>query len=211
MPRPRFYRMPAERRDRLLHQAAREFGEHGFDGASLNHILESAGVSKGSAYYYFDDKADLFAAVVAHYWEHAIANVDLDPARLDARTFWDRLEAMARTAFQRSVETPWMSGVARAVWTLPPRTREVGPLAEVFERSRAFMQGVLARGQELGVVDTTLPLGLLMALLLAVDEAADRWMGTHLESLGSEEAERVHRALFAAFRRMAEPPTGGAS
>ena len=42
--------------------AAREFGEHGFEGASLNHILAEAGVSKGAAYYYFEGKADLFAA-----------------------------------------------------------------------------------------------------------------------------------------------------
>jgi len=211
MPRTRFYRMPAERRDRLLHQAAREFGEHGYDGASLNHILESAGVSKGSAYYYFDDKADLFAAVVAHYWEHAIADSDLDLAALTAGNFWDRLEGLALSTFRRSLDTPWMSGVARAVWSLPPHAREIGPLAAVFERTRAYLEGVLARGRALGVVDASLPLDLLMTVLMGVDEAADRWMAAHLADMTPEDAERIHRAVFAAFRRLAEPPTGGAS
>jgi AcrR family transcriptional regulator len=36
-------------------------------GASLNRILEQAGISKGSAYYYFDDKADVFLTVVQRY------------------------------------------------------------------------------------------------------------------------------------------------
>jgi AcrR family transcriptional regulator len=58
----------------------------GFDGASMNEIARSAGVSKGTLYVYFADKNRLFEAIV---WEESLAHgqvvFDLDPAR-DAAT-----------------------------------------------------------------------------------------------------------------------------
>jgi AcrR family transcriptional regulator len=69
MSRPRFEKMDAERQKRLFESTAKEFAAHGFDGASLNLILEQSGMSKSSLYYYFDDKADLFTTMI----ERAIA------------------------------------------------------------------------------------------------------------------------------------------
>jgi AcrR family transcriptional regulator len=205
MPRPRFYRMPADRRDRLLHESAREFGEHGFDGASMNHILEAAGVSKGAAYYYFDDKADLLAAVVDHIWEHLLSDAHLDADRLTADDFWDRLADLSRTALRRAADTPWMGGVTRAVWSLPPTARSEGPLAEVFRRTQTFLQGLLERGRALGVVRDDLPLDLLMSMMLAMDEATDRWLAVHLQDLDEADAEALFRRLFATLHRLLEP------
>lgn len=206
MPRPRFYRMPPERRDRLLHESAREFGEHGFEGASLNHILEAAGVSKGAAYYYFDDKADLFAAVVNHYWDHLLDETALAPERLTAGDFWDRLVDLNRTALKRNVDTPWMTGVMRAVWSLPPSARTEGPLATVFQHTQAFLGALLARGRELGVVRSDLPLDLLMGMVMAIDEVSDRWLAGQLGTLDPGEIESVSLRLFGVLRRVLEDP-----
>ncbi len=49
MARPRFDRFPAEQQDAVLDAARREFVTHGFAAASLNRIIQAAGVSKGSA------------------------------------------------------------------------------------------------------------------------------------------------------------------
>ncbi len=62
MPRPRFNKLAPEKRERIMEAAAKEFAAYGYEGASLNRILEQAEVSKGAAYYYFDDKADLFVS-----------------------------------------------------------------------------------------------------------------------------------------------------
>src|SRR6516165_8337004 len=64
MPRPRFQRAPVEKREAVLDSAAKEFAAHGYEDASVNRILLAAGFSKGAFYYYFDDKADLAAAVL---------------------------------------------------------------------------------------------------------------------------------------------------
>ena len=66
MPRPRFERLDPERRGAVLDAAATEFAARGYDGASYNRIIERSGVSKGAMYYYFEDKADLYATVLGH-------------------------------------------------------------------------------------------------------------------------------------------------
>jgi len=52
----------------ILVASAEEFAECGYEGASLVRIARQAGISKGSLYYYFDDKEDLFISV----WEQAM-------------------------------------------------------------------------------------------------------------------------------------------
>ena len=64
MSRSRFENLEPDKQQRLIDSAAEEFAAKGYDAASLNRILELAGMSKSSLYYYFDDKADLFTTLV---------------------------------------------------------------------------------------------------------------------------------------------------
>jgi AcrR family transcriptional regulator len=61
MPTSTWDRLPAARRDAVIAAAEAEFGAQGFSRGSLNVIAREAGVSKGSLFQYFDDKADLCA------------------------------------------------------------------------------------------------------------------------------------------------------
>lgn len=53
-----------ETRQKLLECAEREFMEKGYTAASLRSICRQAGVTTGALYFFFKDKADLFAALV---------------------------------------------------------------------------------------------------------------------------------------------------
>lgn len=46
--------------DRLIDTAIREFSSHSYEEASLNRIIKEAEVSKGSFYFHFKDKKDLY-------------------------------------------------------------------------------------------------------------------------------------------------------
>ncbi len=50
---------------RILEAAVRVFGEAGYAGASTDALARAAGATKGALYWYFQDKADLFAEAVA--------------------------------------------------------------------------------------------------------------------------------------------------
>ena len=52
------------KRQQILAGAKVVFADHGFEGASMSAIARQAGVSKGTLYNYFTNKADLFAAFV---------------------------------------------------------------------------------------------------------------------------------------------------
>jgi TetR/AcrR family transcriptional regulator, transcriptional repressor for nem operon len=61
---PRRRRQPDVTRERLLQAAFEEIYRRGFQGASVDTILEQAGVTKGALYHHFSDKAALGYAVV---------------------------------------------------------------------------------------------------------------------------------------------------
>ncbi|HZW79038.1 MAG TPA: TetR/AcrR family transcriptional regulator [Candidatus Deferrimicrobiaceae bacterium] len=55
---------PQESRAAILRAAAREFAEHGIDGARTDAIAREARVNKALLYYYFKDKETLYGAVL---------------------------------------------------------------------------------------------------------------------------------------------------
>jgi len=63
-PRPTRTRAPEATRERLVAAAFEEIHRHGYQGAGLDTILATAGVTKGALYHHFEDKADLAHAVI---------------------------------------------------------------------------------------------------------------------------------------------------
>jgi AcrR family transcriptional regulator len=53
-------------RQQIMREAAREFAHHGFDQASITMIAEQANIGKGTIYLYFENKRELFLAMLRH-------------------------------------------------------------------------------------------------------------------------------------------------
>lgn len=64
MPKQTFLNLPEEKRETIINAAVEEFAGYGFEAASINRIVVSSGISKGSFYQYFEDKADVFRHLV---------------------------------------------------------------------------------------------------------------------------------------------------
>ena len=69
---PTFYRLPEEKKDRIIVSAKREFTQHTYEKTSINRILDEAKIPKGSFYQYFDDKSDLFYLCIYSVYEKII-------------------------------------------------------------------------------------------------------------------------------------------
>lgn len=205
MPRPRFERLDEAKRTLILETSAREFANHGYDGASLNRILTEAGISKGAAYYYFDDKADLFATVVDHYWTQVYDPNELKPETLHRDDFWPRIHDLHARALTRVYRRPWMMPLFRNLLR-PENTPHLPPtVLEAMSDVRDLATALLHRGQELGVVRDDLPLDLLSTLMLGADELADRWIGEHCETLGEAETKRIMAVWLKTLQRLLSP------
>jgi AcrR family transcriptional regulator len=205
MPRPRFNKLSVEKRERILESAAKEFAAKGFDGASLNRILTEAGISKGAAYYYFDDKADLFATTILHYSQELLADSLSDPAQFTAVNFWDEVTAVYRHQFTSFVERPWVFGVVKAGGSLSVEMLMQGPLAELWEQAQFLLVQLFQRGRELDLIRTDLPEELLLSLVIAVDDAHDRWLFDHWSELSSADLEQAARRISDTLRRLLSP------
>lgn len=78
MPTSTFFRLPEEKRQRLLEAAQAEFTQTAFSDASINKIIQNAHIPRGSFYQYFEDKADLFHYLMRdmrEYFYHALMEI----------------------------------------------------------------------------------------------------------------------------------------
>lgn len=67
VPSMTFFHLPAQKRERLLRCAREEFARVPYPEASINRIIRSAGIPRGSFYMYFTDKAELFSYLMGQY------------------------------------------------------------------------------------------------------------------------------------------------
>src|SRR3990172_12834684 len=61
---PRWQRRPEVRPQQILEAAFRVFGTRGLHQATLDDVARAAGITKGTIYLYFPDKAALFSAML---------------------------------------------------------------------------------------------------------------------------------------------------
>ena len=209
MARPRFRNLDRETRHRILETAAAEFAARGFEGTSLNQLIDRLGISKGSFYYYFDDKADLFTTVVDYAWATVLPVERLDLAQFGADSFWPALQSLMREARARVHDNPWLVGFTRLMYDPPESISVREALAEKFAEVRQWQAGLIRRGQDVGAVRSDMPPELLQAMLAGADEAGDRWFVDNWDRLEEAEIERLFEEVFAIYRRMlARPPAG---
>jgi len=205
VPRPRFQKLSPEKRRTILDAAGREFAAHGYEQASLNSIIAEAGVSKGAFYYYFDDKADLFATVVEQLDAEFNWRAALDVAGLTGEAFWGRLEELTLRTFADARERPWLMDVGKAFYGIPPEVRAGGRIAELFASIEAATLGFIRHGQQIGAVRDDLPASLLLSVFFALDQAYAAWMSDHLPSMSDDERTAFIEAAFDLVRRVAAP------
>jgi AcrR family transcriptional regulator len=112
----------SSKRRQILDGARKVFMDLGFDGASMNEIARSAGVSKGTLYVYFADKYRLFEAILeAEELEQRRTTFNFDPAR-DAETTL----AEFGQAYMQLLCRPGGGSSIRTVMAIAERMPDVG-------------------------------------------------------------------------------------
>ena len=202
MPFARFDKLSPEKRERILEVAAQEFARYGYEDASINRMLEQAQLSKGAAYYYFEDKVDLFCTVVEYCSERLrIIDQEVDIAALTMETFWPTLAELHRLPLLRSFEQPWLFAALRAASHLSPDALEREPLATLARQLRTWVMAIVKRGQAVDAIRTDLSDDLIFAWLQALDGASDHWLVAYWQQLDREAIARVCDQTVDAMRR----------
>lgn len=167
--------MPADAAARLRTAAAEEFGAHGFERASLNRIVEASGLSKSSVYHHVGGKRVLYDDLVTF----VVDLVDMippdDAAALTRDDFWTAADAALAALDELEAAHPEIRAVASLLYG-PHGATALAPLrARLADRVSAFLE----RGQELGVVRSDIPSGLLAEVTVAALTSIDAWALAH--------------------------------
>ncbi|NUP10247.1 MAG: TetR/AcrR family transcriptional regulator [Polyangiaceae bacterium] len=166
MPKDTFFRLPAERRDRLVREAIREFADRTYAEASLSQIARRASIPKGSFYQYFEDKLDLYRWLltdeVPRRKRAFLGDVDADA------DFWRVLETVVERGMAFLVEHPELARLAAAAAD-PTAIAEVRGLhRSICDAGIAEIGALLDRGQKTGALSKSLDLALSARLVNAI-------------------------------------------
>lgn len=205
MVRPRFARLPPAQQQAILRAARDEFAAHGFHDASLNRVIEAAGISKGSMYYYFDGKEDLFAHVTRVEFEHLLAGVGpvALPADPGPDAFWSAVQHYYRDCVAQLAARPQLASLVRAWLGAAQNPALQRAQQELEAQVLPWVERVLAAGQSCGAVRTDLPAGLLIAVAFGMGRAMDTWL---MAQPPQDAAPPPIGALVGMLRRALEPP-----
>ena len=149
------HRSPAETRQKILEAAFEEFYKNGFQGGSINRIVDEAGATKGALFHHFKGKNDLGYAVVREVihprlkarWSDPLAQSD-DPIR-DLKRIFRECAAQEMDDGQLAQGCP-LNNLALEMSPLDERFRRT--LEKIYSAWREALAAAFARGLKAGKV-----------------------------------------------------------
>ena len=205
MPRPRFHKLPPAQQQAILGAALDEFATRGFSAASLNRIIEAAGISKGSMYYYFDGKEDLYAHVARGELGRVFESAGPFPvpAARDPDAFWSTLEEYYRRIMSAFATSPKLAALARD-WLLASSSPTLQQAQKEMEGALVpWFEQALAAGQRIRAVRKDVPPTLLMAVVFGMGQAMDTWLLS--QDLDTARVRKLVRIFIGMIRRALAP------
>jgi AcrR family transcriptional regulator len=180
MARPRFLRLPAEQQRAILAAALDEFAAHGFAGASLNRIIEAAGISKGAMYYYFDGKDDLYADVLRRQLEELVREGGPMPVPADSGgdAFWSTLQEHYLRLFRLLASSPPTAALLRDWLNGPAGPSLWAAQQEAAAATMPWLTQTVEAGRRAGAVRDDIPQDLIIAMAMGMGQAMDAWLIT---------------------------------
>jgi AcrR family transcriptional regulator len=151
-PRVRSKRRPAEeRRTQILEAALDCFASKGFHAATMDDLVRASGLSKGSLYWHFESKQDVFLALFDAFAEASFAEWD---ALIAAGC--PTLEAAERATLGKLDAIGGERGLSAWVeFFAHPQAR--GRFAQVYREVRARLERSLLREMEAGTLRRLAP------------------------------------------------------
>lgn len=163
--RNRRHAPPEARRAQILAAALRCFSEKGYHEATMDDVARAAGLSKGSLYWHFPSKAEVFAGLAGAY-------------ALELMAAWDALAAEHRGGAvellgklgDASIEVITAQGELLRAWAEFIVHREVQEsFAGIYRASRRRLSGWIAEGIERGELRPLEPDSLAASLTALIE------------------------------------------
>ena len=143
------------RKQEILAAATAVFAQKGFDGASMDDIVQASGLSKGGLYWHFNSKDDIIAAILSHFFnqEMAILNTLL-PA---AGTATQKLQQLGQQLLADIAQMQELLTISLEFYALAARRQAVRlELQGYFEQYRLTLATLIQAGIDAGEFDAAI-------------------------------------------------------
>jgi AcrR family transcriptional regulator len=158
-----------DRRAQLLGVALHLFAARGYHATSISHIIEKAGVARGTFYQYFRSKKEIFDSLLDHLFEEvaaSVAPIQIAEPKAIAAAVRSNIESLCRT-LQENLP------MGRVLLEQAVGINEAGreQLREFYLRVLGRIERAIVVGQQLGVVRNGDPALIAVFLLAMVKES----------------------------------------
>ena len=195
--------------DSLLSVAVRVFNERGYDGTSMEHLSQAAGISKSSIYHHVRGKEELLRRGISRALDGLFGVLEEPPA-LEGRAV-ERLEHVTRRTVEVLIaELPYVTLLLRVRGNTGTEVWAMGRRREFDQRVAELVKEAATEGDLRGDVDARLATRLLFGMINSIAEwyRPDRANGDGAQAsdggvsagTSAEVAEAVVRTAFAGLR-----------
>jgi AcrR family transcriptional regulator len=156
--------------DTILLATARVLVKHGFDGLTTNLVADTAGVSIGSLYQYFPNKAALVGALIEKHVEEMTSMVLSELARVASLPMAGAIRSVIELMIRAHAVEPELH---RVLTEQVPRVGRMAKLREIDQMSHRMVAGLLAhRRDELAIEDPDMTAFVLVSSIEAITHRA---------------------------------------
>jgi AcrR family transcriptional regulator len=205
MPLARFETLDESLKGKILDVSKQEFATHGYEDASYNKIIQKIGISKGSMYYYFENKEDLFITCFLDAFTHATGGFGFDyasfPFEDDEVLYWDSIKIFSSKQWNDVLHHPLLMSLMRQLTSMGtdhPIFRKLNLLCEGLSEYGDIM-AILQHGVDIGAIRNDVPL----TVLIRMNQEYEVWLMQELQEERLDEQQVVDK-FFEMFKQLFE-------
>jgi AcrR family transcriptional regulator len=153
MPKQTFFNLEAEKKNRIIDAAVKEFAAHPYLKTSINRIIEQADISKGSFYQYFKNKKDLYKYIIDQASDAKMKFLGQKMQDYQKLEFFELLRELFIAGIQFKREYPLFSEIGDRLLNGSNESLKEEIYADSRPKSNDFFEQFLGKAVDKGEVD----------------------------------------------------------
>ena len=173
MPTDRIESMDTQKIANIMSVALEEFAQNSYDKSSYNQIIKKSGMSKGTMYYYFKSKEDLFNTLLSATIKEFKPLSRLKSNQEDELTFWADMWRLCYGCLFLLQQKPSIGNFARNLLCSENRDYE-SPTSVIYKKVNARLLDCIVSGQMAKAIRTDICPENLIHMCWAVWDASEK-------------------------------------
>ncbi|WPP49224.1 TetR/AcrR family transcriptional regulator [Catalinimonas niigatensis] len=135
-----------DKRTEIISQALPLFASYGYEGVSVQQIVQAAGVTKPTLYYYFESKRGLLDVILEQYFDELYAATQQGAVYEGDLTI--TLRSIARNYFEYAEANKQFYRMQLTLWFSPPHSEAYSAVSPYYEKQYQHIERVFVKAAE---------------------------------------------------------------